>query len=200
MAKAVSENVAARRREIGLSARELADKLTGNGRRFTLSGVQRTEWGERRIDVDDLQALADALDTDAATLLGLSGPTRRTTLGERIEVGHRHADLRRALRRAVDVGVPADVILDYVDDQVRQLPALVRLQQADGEAISRISRAETVAEAVELFEDPAASGEPGETSGLPGLIESLRNAPEDFFPERDEFARAVADELERRGR
>ena len=200
VARAVGENVHSRRNDLGISARELAERLTERGRRFSMSGVQKVERAERRVDVDDLLAFADALDTDAATLLGLSGPTRRTTLGQRLDVGRRHGDLRRALDRAVWAGVPADVVLDYVDDQVRQAPAVRRAFESQGEVLSRISRAETVAEAVELFEDPAVSGEPGEASGTPGLIESLRRAPESFFSGRDEFAAEVADELERRGR
>ena len=69
----VGEGVAGRikqvRRERGLTLRELAARLEGIGRPILLSALSKVEQGQRRIDVDDLVALADALDVTPKDLL-----------------------------------------------------------------------------------------------------------------------------------
>lgn len=57
----VADNVARLRRARGLSTRGLAKALDEHGRSIPSSGLSRIEQGTRRVDVDDLLALAAAL-------------------------------------------------------------------------------------------------------------------------------------------
>jgi transcriptional regulator with XRE-family HTH domain len=65
--------VAARVRRIrernGLNLQELSDRLAEVGRPILPSGLSKIETGSRRVDVDDLTALADALATIPNDLL-----------------------------------------------------------------------------------------------------------------------------------
>lgn len=65
----VGSNVARVRKSQQLSLQDVADKLTSLGRRISLSGLSKIERGERRADVDDLMALAIALDVSPLALL-----------------------------------------------------------------------------------------------------------------------------------
>ncbi|MFF8963531.1 helix-turn-helix domain-containing protein [Streptomyces globisporus] len=58
----------------GISTTVLAERLTALGRRIAQSGVTRLEAGQRRIDVDDLTALAAVLGVRPASLLPSGGP------------------------------------------------------------------------------------------------------------------------------
>ncbi|WP_334665855.1 helix-turn-helix transcriptional regulator [Streptomyces cyaneofuscatus] len=53
----------------GISTTAMAQRLTALGRRISQSGVTRLETGQRRIDVDDLAALAAVLGVHPAALL-----------------------------------------------------------------------------------------------------------------------------------
>jgi transcriptional regulator with XRE-family HTH domain len=53
----------------GLSLQELSERLTAVGRPIVPSGISKIEQGDRRVDVDDLTALADALGTIPNDLL-----------------------------------------------------------------------------------------------------------------------------------
>lgn len=53
----------------GLSYRQLSDLLTEMGRPIPTLGLSRIEKGERRVDVDDLVALAGALRVNPSALL-----------------------------------------------------------------------------------------------------------------------------------
>jgi len=68
-----SARVAARatdlRRRQGWSTTVLAQRMTAAGRPHTVSSLGRLERGERRIDVDDLIALAAVLDVPVPSLL-----------------------------------------------------------------------------------------------------------------------------------
>jgi transcriptional regulator with XRE-family HTH domain len=68
-ANAVSENVRRLREGQNLGLRALSTKLGEVGRQLTHSAVDQIERGRRRVDVDDLMALAAALDTSPAILL-----------------------------------------------------------------------------------------------------------------------------------
>jgi transcriptional regulator with XRE-family HTH domain len=68
-AKAVSANVNRLRKEQNLGLRGLANKLGEVGRPLGHSAVDQIEKGTRRVDVDDLMALAAALGVSPATLL-----------------------------------------------------------------------------------------------------------------------------------
>jgi transcriptional regulator with XRE-family HTH domain len=68
-AETVSANVKRLRTRQNLGLRGLSKKLGGVGRAISHSAVDQIEKGTRRVDVDDLQALAAALDVTPATLL-----------------------------------------------------------------------------------------------------------------------------------
>ncbi|TPF84355.1 hypothetical protein BW10_02080 [Bifidobacterium sp. UTBIF-56] len=65
--KQVAANVA--RLRGGMQYKELAEKLTELGRPIAPLGLRRIESGERKVDVDDLMALAIAFDVSPLTLL-----------------------------------------------------------------------------------------------------------------------------------
>ena len=52
-----------------LSLHQLSDRLAAVGRPILPSGLSKIEQGDRRVDVDDLVALADALGTVPGALL-----------------------------------------------------------------------------------------------------------------------------------
>lgn len=80
----VSERVAAairrQRQQIGLSSYKLADRLKEDGWPIHQTGVARIETGERRVDVDDLVAIASALGCKPADLLDGVAPGRPPAL------------------------------------------------------------------------------------------------------------------------
>ncbi|MEU7628665.1 helix-turn-helix transcriptional regulator [Nocardia sp. NPDC049220] len=65
----VKHNVKRLRESVGLSYAELARKLDSLGRPIPVLGLSRIEKGERRVDADDLVALAIALDASPIALL-----------------------------------------------------------------------------------------------------------------------------------
>lgn len=65
----VQANVARLRKERGLTTYQLALKLKDAGRPIPQSGVSRIESGSRRVDVDDLTALAHVLGVNPNALL-----------------------------------------------------------------------------------------------------------------------------------
>jgi 8-oxo-dGTP pyrophosphatase MutT (NUDIX family) len=65
----VIKNLEQLRNERGLSYRELSDKLKALGRPIPTLGLSRIEKGARRVDADDLVALALALKVNPAALL-----------------------------------------------------------------------------------------------------------------------------------
>lgn len=67
--KTVGENIGRVRKGQRISLQQLESKLDEMGRRISLSGLSKIERGERRVDVDDLMAIAIALDVAPTTLL-----------------------------------------------------------------------------------------------------------------------------------
>ena len=65
----VARNVARIRSAQGLSTMRLATMLVGAGRTIAPTAITRIESGERRVDVDDLVALAAALNVNPSALL-----------------------------------------------------------------------------------------------------------------------------------
>ncbi|WP_068379465.1 helix-turn-helix domain-containing protein [Rhodococcus sp. EPR-157] len=65
----VRENIATVRREQQLTLRELSDRLATNGRPLAHNTLSEIERGARRVDVDDLMAIAVALDVSPMALL-----------------------------------------------------------------------------------------------------------------------------------
>lgn len=69
-ATTVSTNLRHARAQAGLSLRQLAERMTLVGRPMLASALAKSETGERRIDVDDLDALARALGVTPHNLMG----------------------------------------------------------------------------------------------------------------------------------
>ncbi|MFG1617363.1 helix-turn-helix domain-containing protein [Nonomuraea wenchangensis] len=65
----LSENISRLRRARGMSYRELSEKLSELGRPIPTLGLSRIENRERRVDADDLMALAVALAVNPNALL-----------------------------------------------------------------------------------------------------------------------------------
>lgn len=65
----VAENITRLRTSAGLSYTQVSERLTIAGRPINPVGVRRIEDGERRVDADDLVALAAALGVSPITLL-----------------------------------------------------------------------------------------------------------------------------------
>ncbi|WP_448235849.1 helix-turn-helix domain-containing protein [Microbacterium paulum] len=65
----VSANLRAARQAIGMDVRTAARLMTEAGRKLSPSGISKIENGDRRVDVDDLTALAYLLRTTPAALL-----------------------------------------------------------------------------------------------------------------------------------
>ena len=85
-ARTVSENVAHLRDRRNLTLRGLARKLSDAGRPLNHSAVDQIEKGARRVDVDDLMALAAALDVSPITLL-MPAKTDSSTIVDATGVG-----------------------------------------------------------------------------------------------------------------
>jgi transcriptional regulator with XRE-family HTH domain len=69
VAEQVRRNVAVLRRKRGMSLADLSEAMTLKGRPILASGLGKIETGDRRVDVDDLVALALALDVSPVRLL-----------------------------------------------------------------------------------------------------------------------------------
>lgn len=86
----VRENVARYRRALGLTLRDVAERLSEAGRPLAHTSVSDIENGSRRVDVDDLLALAFVLEVNPHALLmppldvkdGKPGVATVTGLGE----------------------------------------------------------------------------------------------------------------------
>jgi len=83
-AKRVAANVAALRRERRITLAQLSAVMTEVGRPILPSGLSKIEQGDRRVDVDDLVALALALDVSPNRLLlpGAAGDDPMELSGE----------------------------------------------------------------------------------------------------------------------
>ncbi len=68
-AAAVAANLKAVRRRRGLTVRQLSERLKELGAPILPSGITKIEQGDRRVDVNDLMALAAALNISPARLL-----------------------------------------------------------------------------------------------------------------------------------
>jgi transcriptional regulator with XRE-family HTH domain len=65
----VARSIEALREDRRLTQKELADRVTALGRPATMQMISKIEQGARRVDVDDLAALAQALGVTPADLL-----------------------------------------------------------------------------------------------------------------------------------
>jgi transcriptional regulator with XRE-family HTH domain len=67
--KTVAANISRVRKSQQILLQELEERLTKIGHRISFSGLSKIERGERRVDVDDLMAIAVALDVSPLGLL-----------------------------------------------------------------------------------------------------------------------------------
>lgn len=65
----VASNIARVRRASDVSLQQLEERLTRLGRRISFSGLSKIERAQKRVEVDDLMAIAIALDVSPLTLL-----------------------------------------------------------------------------------------------------------------------------------
>jgi transcriptional regulator with XRE-family HTH domain len=66
---AVAANIRRIRELVGMTLQDVSDRLTELGRPIARSGLSKIESGHRRVDVDDLVAIANALGVTADRLL-----------------------------------------------------------------------------------------------------------------------------------
>ena len=128
--RTVGANVGRIRRSRGLSLQVLSEQLATAGRKISVSGLSKVENGTRKVDVDDLMAIAVCLDTPPSTLLlPLGAPD------DIVEVTGLRASLALLWEwmNGSGVGVSTD---DERDFQARALPGWLfvdsELQGADG--------------------------------------------------------------------
>jgi transcriptional regulator with XRE-family HTH domain len=69
LGRVVADNVALLRRARGMQYKQLAHALANEGRTIPALGLRRIEAYQRRIDVDDLAALAVVFDVPVESLL-----------------------------------------------------------------------------------------------------------------------------------
>jgi transcriptional regulator with XRE-family HTH domain len=109
---AVAENVKRLRHAQRLTQADLAERLRELGRPIPLASVAKLEAGDRRIDVDDVAALARALRVPVSTLIATSatGSARLEELSEAL-LGHTEAVMSLGMR----IGQSRRALLDYLD-------------------------------------------------------------------------------------
>lgn len=88
----VAQNIARIRRAKTLTYTELASRLEDLGRVIPTLGLRKIESGGRRVDTDDLIALALALDVSPTTLLMPPADDASTTVNQATGVGDRDAE------------------------------------------------------------------------------------------------------------
>ncbi|WOC12531.1 helix-turn-helix domain-containing protein [Gordonia sp. MP11Mi] len=158
IAETVAANVAARRQELGLTRRELADRLESAGRRFTADAVQKLEANGRRCDVDDLAALAAALDVPPGELLGIGDAQGRSSGHDLGEFAKRNPILFKGAQVATMMGEPRELMLDSVDIVARTTPGILTQADAVRDLLTQVSEVDDGEAARLLLADLAESG------------------------------------------
>jgi transcriptional regulator with XRE-family HTH domain len=152
----VGHTVAAQVRQIReserLSLQVLSDRLAALGRPILPSGLSKIEAGSRRVDVDDLVALAAALETVPSRLL--VDPTRERGRNARAGSDDYWKSIDAAvvaLRRAEDAGASRYDVLEWMSTAaaLRDRFALSGLHELS-ERVNRINR--TLAPTVRMAE------------------------------------------------
>ena len=109
----IGMNVAAQVRRVreqrGWSLRELSEQMGAVGRPVQASGLAKVEAGDRRVDVDDLAALATALDVEVHRLLWPDGGPIEPSIADVRKNREALRPLLAAGRRARARGVPTAV-------------------------------------------------------------------------------------------
>lgn len=110
-------NVRRRRKKLGLSLLELSNRLTECRHPLSLKVLSKIENEDRSVDVDDLVALALALETTPARLLQDPVIGAKAEVDSLLEMWTERVDQRRKLLEEHK----ADV--DFLQDRIRQLVA-----------------------------------------------------------------------------
>lgn len=105
----VVERIVSRRKGLGLSQAEVAERLAMGARPMSSAVVGEIERGARRVDVDDLFAFANALEVTPEWLIALSAKAR-------VERATELEDLARAT---------AAEMLASIDDRLKVLEGVV---------------------------------------------------------------------------
>lgn len=151
-----ARTVAAEREARGWEQRELAERLTRAGRPMTQPSVSRMESGARRIDVDDLTALAQVFDTSIATLLPAADADETAA--------------PRARRRRTEPG-PVELALG---DDIENLGDLIGMEPTHAAVAHRLARQMDGHHPVPCEECGASVYVPNDAKILPNLARELR--------------------------
>jgi len=126
-AERVRTNVKRFREEQRLTLGQLAERLAEIGRPMLASGVSKIEQGDRRVDVDDLVALAVALEVNPnALLMPAHGGTTRTALTEDVTATARQAWMWAVGESPLATWLPSGHLGDYVVAGVYKASELAR--------------------------------------------------------------------------
>lgn len=109
----VAANVKAHREDLRLSLQDLSARMGSVGRPILASGLSKIEQGDRRVDVDDLVALATALETTPARMLASESDV--SAFGATPEQQERLEAAERAVRAAEAAGWARVDVWDYID-------------------------------------------------------------------------------------
>lgn len=118
-----------------LSLQALSDRLAALGRPILPSGLSKIEAGTRRVDVDDLVALADALETVPSALL-LDFVDDRVKIADPVEYQAAIDAAATALRRCEAAGASRYELVELLD-QVDRLRPVFELGPRHPEPIRR---------------------------------------------------------------
>lgn len=167
--RAVASQLRRVRESRGLDLRSLAERLRVNGRYISASALSKIENEARRVDVDDLLALAVALDASPLSLL-IDGDELPTTMPSDVtssEVlawarGETHIDPRERLgfweRRARDLIDEIDQLEQWADNMLAQEASPnVRRIVAEQTALAELKLTEAKDRIGALKSDPRAA-------------------------------------------
>lgn len=101
----VRDNIVRLREQRGMTYAEMSRRLEEAGHPIAVLGLRRIEHGERRIDVDDLTALATVFNVDPGTLLPQAPRESPRAL------------ITRALRLLDDTAHP-DIVDEYTNPDI----------------------------------------------------------------------------------
>jgi transcriptional regulator with XRE-family HTH domain len=120
VAEAVARNVRELRERRRWSQRKLAERLAAEGRPMQATGVSKIEAGDRRVDVDDLAALARVFETPPSRLMDGETMFSGTLTADQVQAfADRYDDVigpvNTAVRRARDSGLSLGEIVAYLE-------------------------------------------------------------------------------------
>jgi transcriptional regulator with XRE-family HTH domain len=128
----VGLRVAAQIRQIrerkDLSLHALSERLSEMGRPILASGLSKIEQGTRRVDVDDLVAIARALEIVPSALLNPAPENTRTAADEDADLSDAVAEAMDALRRCEQAGIDRYDLIDWygeIDAEMERLSVVL---------------------------------------------------------------------------